>query len=79
MGPNFLGKQLSVISKIVSRQRQQPSIKKVTIARLRTRQQSDVGLLTNVGIDYPFCKMNIQRPPSSFRMDMCSTFLEKSA
>jgi hypothetical protein len=32
MGPNFLGKQLSVISKIVSRQRQQPSIKKVTIA-----------------------------------------------
>jgi hypothetical protein len=49
MGPNFLGKQLSVISK---KKHQQPSIKKVTIARPRTSQQSDVGLLTYVGIDY---------------------------
>jgi hypothetical protein len=30
----------------------QPSIKKVTIARPRTSQQSDEGLLTRVGIDY---------------------------
>jgi hypothetical protein len=44
--------------KKVSRQRQQPNIKKVTIALLCTSQQSDAGLLTHVGIDYPFCKMN---------------------
>jgi hypothetical protein len=43
MGPNFWGKQLSVISK---KKRQQPSIKKVTIAHPRTSQQSDAGLLT---------------------------------
>jgi hypothetical protein len=49
MGPNFLGKQLSVISK---KKRQQPSIKKVTIARPRTSQQCDAGSLTRVGIDY---------------------------
>jgi hypothetical protein len=34
------------------KKRQQPSIKKVIIARPRTSQQSDVGLLTRVGIDY---------------------------
>jgi hypothetical protein len=28
---------------------------------------------------YPFCKMNIQPPPSSFRMDKRNTFLEKKA
>jgi hypothetical protein len=49
MGPNFWGKQLSVISK---KKRQQPSIKKVTIARPHTSQQSDTGLLTRVSIDY---------------------------
>jgi hypothetical protein len=45
MGPNFLGKQLSVISKKSvgpTRQHQQPSIKKVTITHPRTSQQSDV-------------------------------------
>jgi hypothetical protein len=47
MGPNFLVKQLSFQKK-----RQQHSIKKVTIARPRTNQQSDAGLLTRVGIDY---------------------------
>jgi hypothetical protein len=49
MGPNFLGNQLSVISK---KKRQRPSINKVTIARPRTSQQSDAGLLTRLGIDY---------------------------
>jgi hypothetical protein len=44
MGPNFQGKQLSVISK--------KALKKVTITRPRTSQQSDPGLLTRVGIDY---------------------------
>jgi hypothetical protein len=34
------------------KKRQQPSIKKVTIARPRTSQQSDTGLLTRVSIDY---------------------------
>jgi hypothetical protein len=28
--------------------------------------------------EYPFCKMNIQLPPSSFRMDKRNTFLKKS-
>jgi hypothetical protein len=40
----------------------QPSIKKVTTTDSRTSQQSDASLLTRVGIDYPFCKMNIQPP-----------------
>jgi hypothetical protein len=44
------------------RQHQQSSIKKVTIVDPHTNQQSDAGLLTCVGIDYPFCKMNIQPP-----------------
>jgi hypothetical protein len=29
--------------------------------------------------EYPFCKMNIQPPPSSFRMDKRNTFIEKKA
>jgi hypothetical protein len=45
-----------------TRQHQQPSIKKVTIAGSRTSQQSNGGLLTRVSIDYPFYKMNIQPP-----------------
>jgi hypothetical protein len=57
---------------------QHPSIKKVTITHPRTSQQRDVGLLTRVSIDYPFCKMNIQLPPSSFRMDKWH-FPQKSA
>jgi hypothetical protein len=43
MGPNFLGKQLSVISK--------KSVKEGNHC-LHTSQQSDPGLLTCVGIDY---------------------------
>jgi hypothetical protein len=43
MGPNFLGKQLRVISK--------KSIKEGNHCP-RTSQQSDPGLLTRVGIDY---------------------------
>jgi hypothetical protein len=34
------------------KKRPHPSIKKVTIARPCTSQQSDAGLLTRVGIDY---------------------------
>jgi hypothetical protein len=45
-----------------TRQCQQPSIKKVTLASPGTSQQSDAGLLTRIGIDYPFCTMNIQPP-----------------
>jgi hypothetical protein len=45
-----------------TRLHQQPSIKKVTTVGPHTSQQSDTGLLTCVGIDYPFCKMNIQPP-----------------
>jgi hypothetical protein len=43
-----------------TRQHQQSSIEKVTIASPCTSQQSDEGLLTRVGIDYPSCTMNIQ-------------------
>jgi hypothetical protein len=43
MGPNFLGKQLSVISK--------KSVKEGNHCP-RTWQQSDPGLLTRVGMDY---------------------------
>jgi hypothetical protein len=64
MGPNFLGKQVSFQKRSVgpTHQHQQPNIKKVIVARSRTSQQSDAGLLTRVGSDYPFCKMNIQPP-----------------
>jgi hypothetical protein len=65
--------------KKVSRQRQQASMKKVTIARPHTSQRSDTGLLTCVDIDYPFWKMNIQPPLSFFGMDKHNTSLKKSA
>jgi hypothetical protein len=67
MGPNFLGKQLSVISK--------KSIKEGNHCP-RASQQSDPGFLIRVGIDYyPLHPKYL--PLSSFRMDKRNTFLEK--
>jgi hypothetical protein len=45
MGPNYLGKKVSFPKKSVgpTHQCQQPSIKKVIIARPRTSQQSNTG------------------------------------
>jgi hypothetical protein len=44
MGPNFLGKQESFQKSVrLTRQRQQPSTKKVTVACLHNSQQSDAG------------------------------------
>jgi hypothetical protein len=84
-GPYFL-REASVISKKSvgpTRQHQQPSIKKVTVARPCTSQRSDAGLLTHVGSDYPFFQNEYSTTPahsispSSFRVDKLSTFLKK--